>query len=63
MVSISQSGGDLQLEPQNLQEQKMVVRKQLGLDLPVFYINVSNIATPDTLYKIADANERNALKD
>ncbi|MBK8489213.1 MAG: ABC transporter permease [Bacteroidetes bacterium] len=62
MVSISQSGGDLQLEPQNLQEQKMVVRKQLGLDLPVFYINVSNIATPDTLYKIADANERNALK-
>ncbi|MFZ1826904.1 MAG: ABC transporter permease subunit, partial [Chitinophagales bacterium] len=62
MVSISQSGGDLQLEPQNLQEQKMVVRKQLGLDLPVFYITVSNIATPDTLYKIADANERKALK-
>lgn len=62
MVSISQSGGDLQLEPQNLQEQKMIVRKQLGLDLPVFYITVSNLATPDTIYKIADANERNALQ-
>lgn len=27
-------------------------RKELGLDLPVFYISLSNAATPDTLYKI-----------
>lgn len=62
MVSISQTGGDLQLEPQNLLEQKREVRKQLGLDLPVFYFTVSSIATPDTLYRIADREERYALK-
>lgn len=62
MVSISQTGGDVQLEPLNLQVQKEAVRKQLGLNLPVFYFTLSNIAVPDTLYKIAKADERNALK-
>lgn len=27
-------------------------RRELGLDLPVFYLSLSNAATPDTLYKI-----------
>ncbi|HUH74645.1 MAG TPA: ABC transporter permease subunit [Chitinophagales bacterium] len=27
-------------------------RKELGLDLPIFYFSLSNQATPDTLYKI-----------
>ena len=27
-------------------------RKELGLDLPVFYFSLSNAATPDTLYKV-----------
>ncbi|MFN3939374.1 MAG: ABC transporter permease [Chitinophagales bacterium] len=62
MVSISQTGGDVQLEPLNLQLQKEAVRKQLGLDLPVFYFTLSNLSIPDTLYKIAKADERYALK-
>lgn len=62
MVSVSQTAGDMQMEPQNLILQKAEVRKQLGLDLPVFYCTISNAATPDTLYKIADMDERSGLK-
>ena len=28
--------------------------KKLGLDLPIFYISISNIASTDTLYKVQD---------
>lgn len=34
----------------------------LGLDKPVFYINLSSAAFPDTLYKILNRDNRNNLK-
>ena len=37
-------------------------RKELNLHLPVFYIQFSNLAEPDTLYKITKKPTREALK-
>lgn len=36
-------------------------RKSLGLDLPVFYITMETWADCDTLYRIADSEQRNML--
>ena len=36
-------------------------RKNLGLDLPVFYFTLETLADCDTLYRIADADQRNML--
>ena len=37
-------------------------RKQLGLDLPIFYFSVGDIASSDTLYKIQDRDHRENLE-
>tara|TARA_B100000700_G_scaffold205894_1_gene226321 strand:+ start:2116 stop:3810 length:1695 start_codon:yes stop_codon:yes gene_type:complete len=43
-------------------EEKEKIRKKLGLHLPVFYFNVSNYATTDTLHKISNKLEREKLE-
>lgn len=40
---------------------KEQLRHELGLDLPVFYFTFTSLAEPDTLYKIRDKGEREAL--
>ena len=37
-------------------------KHRLGLDLPVFYVSVTPLSFPDTLYKIYDEKEREAFK-
>ncbi|MDQ3072277.1 MAG: hypothetical protein M3Q97_03305, partial [Bacteroidota bacterium] len=37
-------------------------RKELGLHLPLFYFTVRTMAVPDTLRRIGDKEERNAMK-
>ncbi len=37
-------------------------RKELGLDLPIFYFSFSNYATPDSLYKIEKSEHRKTLE-
>ena len=37
-------------------------RKQLGLDLPIFYFSVGDIASSDTLYKVQDRDHRENLE-
>jgi peptide/nickel transport system permease protein len=61
MVSSAQSGGELGTQNLSQIQEKIYWRKKLGLDLPVFYFSVSSISRPDTLYKIYDKNEREAL--
>lgn len=46
----------------NAQVQRKYWRHKLGLDLPVFYFSLSPLSCPDTLYKIENDAERNALK-
>jgi peptide/nickel transport system permease protein len=62
MVTAQDAGGESNAQSGNTAKEKERWRKKLGLDLPVFYFSITNAATPDTLYKIYDDNERNALK-
>jgi peptide/nickel transport system permease protein len=61
MVSASQNGGEINSQTRNQQEQIRFWTHKLGLDLPVFYFSITSLAHPDTLYKIYDKNEREAL--
>jgi peptide/nickel transport system permease protein len=62
MVSARDSGGDAIIQSPNTLREKARWRKKLGLDLPVFYFSISNVATPDTLYKVYDDVRREGLK-
>ncbi len=42
---------------------KQELRKKLGLDLPIFYISISDIASSDTLYKVQDKYHKANLKE
>mgnify|MGYP001388301329 FL=1 len=33
---------------------KQELRKKLGLDLPIFYLSITDLASSDTLYKVQD---------
>lgn len=61
MVVAAQSGGEVGSQTINQIEQKKYWRKKLGLDLPVFYFSLTSLSRPDSLYKIYDRNEREAL--
>ena len=41
---------------------KQELRKKLGLDLPIFYVSISNLASSDTLHKIQDKYQKTNLK-
>ena len=53
MVSISNSGGGMK-SSNDIEIQKNYWRKQLGLDLPLFYFSIHKLSEPDTLYKITN---------
>jgi peptide/nickel transport system permease protein len=61
MVSSAQSGAEMNSQSLSQQQDKIFWRHKLGLDLPVFYISLTSYSRPDTLYKIYDKNELNAL--
>jgi ABC-type dipeptide/oligopeptide/nickel transport system permease component len=51
LVMSSNSGGSIKTT-QDIEEQKTYWRKQLGLNLPLFYFSISTLSEPDTLYKV-----------
>ncbi|MES2568133.1 MAG: ABC transporter permease [Bacteroidota bacterium] len=53
LVLSNNSGGSLQTA-KDLEHQKIYWRKQLGLDLPLFYFSINKLSEPDTLYKIKE---------
>ncbi|MGZ4054868.1 MAG: ABC transporter permease [Bacteroidia bacterium] len=61
MVVAPQGSGEIGSQTLNQIQQKKILREKLGLDLPVFYISLSSLSRPDTLYKIYNKNEREAL--
>lgn len=61
MVVAAQSGGEVGSQTINQIEQKKFWRQKLGLDLPVFYFSLTSLSRPDTLYKIYDKSEKEAL--
>jgi peptide/nickel transport system permease protein len=61
MVTSSQSGGEMGAQSLSQQKDKLFWRQKLGLDLPVFYFSLTSLSKPDTLYRIYDKAEREAL--
>lgn len=61
MISAAESADAISSQTKNQQEQSRYWTHKLGLDLPVFYLSLSSLAQSDTLYKIYDKNEREAL--
>ncbi|MDP2384867.1 MAG: ABC transporter permease [Bacteroidota bacterium] len=62
LVSSATQTGDLASNNSAQKEQKLFWRKKLGLDLPVFYMAVSSLSRPDTLYKVYEKEENQALE-
>lgn len=55
--------GSASEQSNSTKKDKEVIRKRLGLDLPIFYLSLSTLADCDTLYKIPDkAQQENLLK-
>ena len=50
-------------DAEEYRSQRAYWSKQLGLDLPVFYVSVKTWAEPDTLYKIQDQEKRKAYEN
>ena len=61
MVTAAQSDGSIGSQSVSQIEERTKWRKKLGLDLPVFYFALSKLSYPDTLYKIYDKTENEAL--
>ncbi|HEY0030811.1 MAG TPA: ABC transporter permease, partial [Bacteroidia bacterium] len=61
MVKAPQSGGEVGSQSLNQIEQEKFWREKLGLDLPVFYFSLTSFSRPDTLFRIYDKNENEAL--
>lgn len=61
LMTAAGSGGEIGTQSASQQEQKKYWKKKLGLDLPVFYFSLDKLSYPDTLYKVYDKNEQEAL--
>lgn len=61
MMTAAGSAGELGSQNASQAEQKKFWKQKLGLDLPVFYFSLEKLSYPDTLYKVYDKNEREAL--
>lgn len=55
---LSGGGAAMKGQPALLKAEKAKIRKQLGLDLPVFYCSVATLAHPDTLHRIVNPEYR-----
>src|SRR5438552_2774563 len=62
MMSSAESGDVFQSKSTVQLQQQKLWSHRLGLDLPVFYFSITPGSFPDTLYKIYDRRERDALK-
>ena len=62
MLNRNSGGGEGQLSNKlSTEKAYQDVRKKLGLDLPVFYINPANLASCDTINRIAKTDHREML--
>ncbi|TND10037.1 MAG: peptide/nickel transport system permease protein [Bacteroidetes bacterium] len=62
LVTAAQGGESGSALSDNLLRAKDSLRHQLGLDLPVFYFTITSAASPDSMYKITDKNQRESLE-
>jgi len=62
MLSGQQSGGEQIAERQANEAAYLQKRRELGLDLPVFYFSIGPLAEPEDLYKIPKVPVQDALR-
>src|SRR5258706_6677357 len=62
LMATSESGDMLRGKSETQLLQQKMWTHRLGLDLPIFYFSVTPSSFPDTLYKIYDRTERDAVK-
>ena len=58
LAKSSESEGSAQEQSGASKKIKQELRKKLGLDLPIFYLSITDLASSDTLYKIQDKYHR-----
>jgi len=56
-----QAGESLMADKIASESQYIELKKSLGLDLPIFYFSLDNVATSDTLYKVIRNDDRKNL--
>ena len=61
LLQRGQGNDNASAQNKGVAQQRDSLRHSLGLDLPVFYFTLSNVASPDTLYKIYDKNTNASL--
>lgn len=61
LLRAADSEGGTSEQSSAVEQQRQELRKQLGLDRPVFYFTFGTLAQPDTLYRISDQTERKAV--
>ncbi len=61
MISSSVQSDEQQINQNNIGVQEKFWRQKLGLNLPLFYVQLSSLAEPDTLYKLADPGSKESL--
>src|SRR6266496_2309362 len=61
MMTAATSSGEIGTNSISQIENKKFWQKKLGLDLPVFYFSLTKYSYPDTMYRISDKQENEAL--
>ena len=62
LAKSSESEGSAQEQSGASKRIKQELRKKLGLDLPIFYLSISDLSSSDTLYKIQDKYHKSTLE-
>jgi len=62
LLSSAVAGQEMSSQAAAVETQRVQLRHQLGLDLPLFYISLQSAAEPDTLHRIFPLADRNTLK-
>jgi len=62
LAKSAESEGSAQEQSGASKKIKQELRKKLGLDLPIFYFSISDLANSDTLYKIQDRYHKATLE-
>ena len=61
LAKASESEGSAQESSVASKKIKQQLRKELGLDLPIFYFSISDLSSSDTLHKVQDRDHQSNL--
>ena len=62
LAKSAESEGSAQEQSGASKKIKQELRKKLGLDLPIFYLSISDLSSSDTLYRVQDKYHKSTLE-